>query len=255
MIQFYAPDIESTGELPADESLHAVRVLRLREGDELTVVDGAGRSFRCVLTAADPRHAGVEILNSGILTDPWPFAIEVAVAPTKNSDRLEWFVEKAVEIGVDRIIPLECDRSERRRLNAVRLERVAVAAMKQSLKARLPQIAPLTPLADYANRNDGIPGYFGYCVGIDDRRRFVDEYHGRGPLKIMIGPEGDFSPAEVRTLLDSGWIPVTFGDTRLRTETAALYGLTAAHVLADLHSASQKAGQGSELKCKTDGYI
>jgi len=147
-------------------------------------------------------------------------------------DRMEWLVEKLTEVGVNRIVPLLCDRSERREIKTERLEKIAVSAMKQSLKAVLPAIDPMMPLrqavADVQPRGRR---FVGYCDDAVERCDFANVYEPGLDTVIFIGPEGDFSPAEVDMLINGGVMPVTFGDNRLRTETAALYGLTACHVL------------------------
>lgn len=173
MIQFYAPDIADTLTLPESDSQHAVRVLRLREGDELTVVDGKGRRYRCVITGAHQRHTTVEILSSETLLPSWSGEIVAAVAPSKHLDRMEWMTEKLTEIGVDRIIPLLCRRSERRELKPERLEKIAVAAMKQSLKAVLPVVEPMTPVGEVTARYAGAQALIAYCDRSIPRRELV----------------------------------------------------------------------------------
>ncbi len=231
MIQFYAPDIATTLTLPESDSRHAVKVLRMTEGDTLQTIDGRGNLYTCRLVAAHPKRAGLEIVECREEPLPWSQQLVVAVAPTKHMDRMEWLVEKLTEIGVNRIVPLLCDRSERRELKTERLEKIAVSAMKQSLKAWLPVIDPLTPLRQAAGLMAGAQRFVGYCDDSVERRDLSGAYTPRRDTVIFIGPEGDFSPAEIQLLLGSGVVPVTFGDNRLRTETAALYALTACHVL------------------------
>lgn len=232
MIQFYAPDIADTPTLPESDSQHAVRVLRLREGDELTVVDGKGRRYRCVITGAHQRHTTVEILSSETLLPSWSGEIVAAVAPSKHLDRMEWMTEKLTEIGVDRIIPLLCRRSERRELKPERLEKIAVAAMKQSLKAVLPVVEPMTPVGEVTARYAGAQALIAYCDRSIPRRELVATYRSGAPVTaIMIGPEGDFAPEEIKAALDAGWKPVALGPERLRTETAALRAVDAIHIL------------------------
>lgn len=232
MIQFYAPDIEATGTLPESDSAHCCRVLRMKQGDEVVVADGKGKRFRCVILEAHPRHTTVEIISSEELPVHWGAEITLAVAPTKNADRMEWLLEKAVEIGVDRVVLIKCSRSERKVMKTERLEKVMVAAMKQSLKGVLPQ---LTGLVDFREFVESVPAstqkFFGYCSESYPRRDFVDVCRGGEPVVVMIGPEGDFTPEEVELAVAGGFIPVTFGQSRLRTETAALYGVAAVHIL------------------------
>ena len=140
MILFYAPDIEQTLTLPESDSQHAIRVLRMKEGEEIAVIDGRGHRFICRIAAAHPKHASVVIDHVEAMPLSWPQSITIAVAPTKHIDRMEWLVEKLTEIGVNRIVPLLGRRSERKEIKVERLEKIAVSAMKQSLKAVLPQI-------------------------------------------------------------------------------------------------------------------
>lgn len=236
MIQFYAPDIISTGALPESESAHCCRVLRMREGEEVQVVDGKGYLHRCIITSAHQKHTMVEIVNSEYIPSHWKGRITLAVAPTKNADRMEWMVEKVVEIGIDRIVLLQCDRSERKIMKTERLERVVVAAMKQSLKTVKPEVVDMIrPDEFFRSACKGqCQRFFGYCSPEVARHEFAREYQKEKDVVIMIGPEGDFSPREVELAMEHGFIPVTFGESRLRTETAALYGVTAVHVLNQL---------------------
>lgn len=234
MIQFYAPDIESTGILPVEDSLHCVRVLRHRNCDLITVIDGKGHRFTCRILDADPRATAVEIEATEYLPTHWGNNITLAVAPTKNMDRMEWMVEKAVEIGVNRIVPVLCDHSERRVLKAERLRKIAVSAMKQSLKTTLPEVAELTPLRDFLNEPHAGMKFMGYCDKNYPLLKLVHGYKGDTDVTILIGPEGDFSPEEVAMAVKAGFIPVTFGNSRLRTETAAIVALDTVHILNQL---------------------
>lgn len=236
MIQFYAPDIASTLTLPESDSRHAVKVLRMTEGDTLQAIDGCGLLYTCRLVEAHPKRAAVEIIESRHQPLPWAQQLTVAVAPTKHMDRMEWMVEKMTEIGVNRIIPLLCDRSERRELKVERLEKIAVSAMKQSLKAHLPIIDALTPLRQVAALMPEAQRFVGYCDPSVPRRELSHIYSPHKDTMILIGPEGDFTPGEVSLMLEAGIVPATFGDNRLRTETAALYALSACHVIDSAHS-------------------
>lgn len=231
MIRFYAPDILGTGTLGESDSGHCVRVLRLREGDPLEVVDGRGNLYHCVLREASPRRATVDIVETETLPRVWNASITIAVAPTKNADRIEWLVEKLVEIGVDRIVPLRCRHSERKTVNTERLQRIAVSAMKQSLKAVLPEIDEMTPLDDYLRSETSTSRFIAYCDPSIPRRILAREYRPGTDTAILIGPEGDFDPVEIRTALDGGWTPVSLGDNRLRTETAALVACDTCHII------------------------
>lgn len=233
MIQFYSPDIESDLRISPDESLHCVKVLRHQPGDVVTVVDGRGNRFECRLLDADRKGARVEILNRDVVPPTWQGRLTVAVAPTKNMDRIDWLVEKLVEVGVDRIVMLECRQSERRVVKSDRLERIAVSAMKQSLKARLPEITGMTRFSDFIRETADSTArrFIAYCDPAIPRRELADELRAGSDTVIAIGPEGDFSRDEIEAALEAGFIPTSLGLSRLRTETAALYAAMAFHVI------------------------
>ena len=240
MIQFYAPDLLTSPVLPESDSGHAVRVLRMKPGDPLRVVDGKGHIFNCRLLDAHPKRAVVDIMETIDTRQSWDGEITVAVAPTKHMDRMEWLVEKLTEIGVNRIIPLLCRHSERREIKTERLVKTAVSAMKQSLKATLPVIDPMTSIEQMvAETSASADRFVAYCDDFVERRDFSGCYRAGHDTVILIGPEGDFSQAEIKMTLDAGFIPVTLGDERLRTETAALYAVTACHVIDRLHFTSK----------------
>lgn len=232
MIQFYAPEIESSSMLPEAESGHCCRVLRMKEGDRIFVTDGKGHRYECEIVEAHPKHTAIEILTTEELTPWWGFRLELCVAPPKNADRMEWLVEKAVEIGVDRILLMKCGRSERKVLRTDRLEKIAASAMNQSLKTNMPCIEGPVPFKEIVS--DGFSGFkcLGYCDDTYPLCSFAQEYRG-GDIRILIGPEGDFTPEEVALAVANGYIPVTLGGSRLRLETAALYAAVAAHVAGD----------------------
>ena len=236
MIQFFAPDIESTHTLPQSDSQHCVRVLRMQPGDELDVIDGRGHRFRCVLADAHSKHATVEIIERIDMPLSWPQQITVAVAPTKHMDRMEWMVEKLTEIGVNRIIPLLCRRSERKEIKTERLEKIAVSAMKQSLKSVLPEITAMTPVNNVIRSYSDIQRFVAYCDPTIPRLNLCQQYQAGKDAIIMIGPEGDFSPEEIGEALDCGWKPVTLGDNRLRTETAAIVGCDTFHIIDQINN-------------------
>lgn len=235
MIQFYCPDIEASGELPDGESAHCCRVLRMREGDRIQVVDGQGFVYDCEIIDAHPKHTGVSILSRQKQERHWQSSITLAVAPTKNFDRMEWLVEKAIEIGVDRIAFIKCDRSERKQVKDERVMKIAVSAMKQSLKARLPELDANLSFREFVTGCDAGQRFIAYCNDSVERKEFAREYDSRQSMAIIIGPEGDFSGDEVKLAMEKGFIPVTLGNTRLRTETAALYALAAAHTLQSIN--------------------
>lgn len=237
MIQYYSPDIKTTGMLPAEESAHCVRVLRHKEGNRIFVTDGAGNRYEAEITMADPRGVLVRTISEEKIPTHWGCRIVLAIAPPKNMDRLEWMVEKAVEIGIDRIIPIQCRRSERKALRTDRLIKIAVSAMKQSLKTTLPEVSDLISLKEFLKEPfNGFQKFMGYCDSEYPRKELVREYVPGLNVVILIGPEGDFSPEEVRECVAAGYEPVTFGESRLRTETAGLFALQTIHILNSLGS-------------------
>lgn len=231
MIQFFAPDIELNPVLPEGDSHHCVKVLRHQPGDSLEVIDGKGHIFTCQLLEAHPKHAMVEIIDRRELPLPWQYELTVAVAPTKHLDRMEWMTEKLTEIGINRLIPLKCERSERKELKTERLDKIAVSAMKQSLKAVKPVVEQMTPISEVIKATTASQRFICYCSDEVERKLLVKELRPDQDVCILIGPEGDFSPAEVELALKSGFIPVSLGDSRLRTETAALFAASTVHIL------------------------
>lgn len=237
MIQFYSPDIETTLTLPEADSAHCCRVLRMKPGDEVTVVDGRGSRFVCRLLDNNSKRTAVEIVSRTVVPPLWNAEITVMVAPTKNNDRMEWLVEKLVEVGINRIVPIRCRFSERKEIKRERLEKIAVSAMKQSLKAVLPEITEMMPLRQAVETVGDVAGKFvGYCDENFERRLLATSYRPDTDAVILIGPEGDFSTEEIAFLTERGFIPVTMGDNRLRTETAALVAVTTLHVINQLHA-------------------
>lgn len=231
---FYSPEIAVNPVLPESDSQHCIRVLRYSEGDIIDVVDGTGFLYRCRIVDAHPKRTMVEIIERQSVALPWSAHITIAVAPTKHIDRMEWLVEKLVEIGVNRIIPLKCRFSERKEIKEERLQKIAVSAMKQSLKAVLPDITPMMPFNQAICRIGGDQRFIAYCSDEFPKKLLSAEYIPRRDVAILIGPEGDFSPEEIKAAVDTGFCPVTLGDTRLRTETAALYSCATFHIADEL---------------------
>lgn len=234
MHRFYCPDIAQTLTLGEEDSKHCVKVLRMVEGDTIEVVDGNGTIFTCRIAMAHPKRCAVEVLSQVCQPPHWGHRIVLGVAPTKNLDRLEWLVEKCVEMGVDRIIPLRCHNSERTVLKTERLRKIMVSAMKQSLKATLPQLDELTPVEKVFAEPFGGTRCIAYCDEMlprGERRTLADVYQPGCDVLVLIGPEGDFSPEEVQAARAAGFEPVTLGESRLRTETAGMMAVAAVHTL------------------------
>lgn len=221
---FYAPDIQPPHHTLSDEeSKHCIRVLRLGRGSRLHLTDGRGALYTCEIDDPDPRRCRVRVVAVQHGFGRMPYRLSMAVAPTKNPDRFEWFLEKAVEVGVTRIVPLRCDHSERRSINDERARRIVVSAMKQSLKAFLPQLDPMTPFAEFVAATVAPVRLIAHCAESPDEKTYLPRAVGKGiESVIMIGPEGDFSPEEIALAARNGFRAVTLGRQRLRTETAAV---------------------------------
>ena len=234
MHRFYCPDIADTLTLGEEDSKHCIKVLRMAEGDTIEVVDGNGTLYNCRITMAHPKRCAVEVVETIQQPPHWGHRIVLGVAPTKNLDRIEWLAEKCVEMGVDRIIPLRCHNSERTVLKTERLKKIMVSAMKQSLKATLPLLDEMTPLERIlAEPFDGTR-CIAYCdeqLPRDERHTLAGVYRPGSNVMVLIGPEGDFSPEEVQAARDAGFVPVTLGESRLRTETAGMMAIAAIHTL------------------------
>ena len=217
--------------LGEEEAAHCIKVLRHRSGDTVYVIDGEGTLYEGILRDVSPRAASVEIVRE---TPGWgahPYKLTLAVCPTKNNERFEWFVEKAVELGVDRIVPVIGDRSERKVYKTERARRIAVSAVKQSLKAAIPEIAEPVSVREFIrSAGDGLR-MIAYCFEGETPRISIREALAAGAdnITVLIGPEGDFSPEEAALALESGFVPIHLGPSRLRTETAALTAVAAVY--------------------------
>ena len=224
---FYAPDFTAdTYTLPQEESAHCIKVLRAVKGDTLHFTDGRGGLITARVEIADRNGTVVSAVERSADPSPLTYDLTVACAPTKNMDRFEWFVEKAVEVGCAKVVPLCCERSERRTVKEERLQRVAVSAMKQSLKCRLTEISPIVSFDDFIGRDYGDAQLFiAHCAPDEHKRLLRDLVEPKRRVVVMIGPEGDFSHREVERAEAAGFKPVSLGESRLRTETAALAGV------------------------------
>ena len=257
---FYAYEVSGgVCHLDAEESGHCVRVLRHRAGDEIDVIDGLGTLYHCRLTEDNPKAAQAQILEEKAGWNAHPYHLTIGCCPTKNNDRFEWFVEKATEIGVDRIVPLIGDRSERKVYKTERAARIALSATKQSLKARIPVISEPMTVKDFILGNlpeegpvspEGASAIFSategdtpsqgkslkliaYCFEGEQKRTSIKQalasFKG-ADITILIGPEGDFSPEEAQLAISHGYIPIHLGASRLRTETAAVTAAEAVYL-------------------------
>jgi 16S rRNA (uracil1498-N3)-methyltransferase len=233
MHQFYAPDIETTPILPPEESHHAVKVLRLTVGDTIVVLDGKGKSFYATISVADAKGCVLNSLQLVQESKGRGYGLHIAIAPTKNMDRLEWFVEKAAEIGIDEISPIFCRFSERKVLKNERLEKILVSAMKQSIQPFLTKLNEPQSIKDFLKKAEAQQKFIAHCH--DGEKQFLASAIQPGKkVLIMIGPEGDFSQEEVGAALQAGFVPVSLGESRLRVETAALVACHTVSLMNDL---------------------
>lgn len=231
---FYAPDITPPlYTLSEEESKHCVRVLRLGRGDTLHITDGRGNLFCCQITDDNPKRCTVRVTTTQAQWEPLPYRLVMAVAPTKNADRFEWFLEKATEVGVSAIVPLETEHSERRVFKPERAGKVITAAMKQSLKAYRPELHPLTPFREAAARPFEGRKFIAHCAPAlsPAGKIYLPATLRKGESALVfIGPEGDFSDAEIAFARVNGFEEITLGTQRLRTETAAVVATVMASV-------------------------
>lgn len=218
---FYTPDILINNELPDEEAGHCLRVLRLTTGDKITLTDGKGSFYEAEIAAHTNKRCTVNILSSSLQEPLWTGHLHIALAPTKNMDRMEWLAEKITEIGVDEISFLNCRFSERKVIKLERIQKIVVSAIKQSLKARLPILNEMTNFADFVNRDFGGQKFIAHCYE-QDKKILKDELNAGSDAVVLIGPEGDFSEEEVDMAMKQGFVPISLGPSRLRTETAAL---------------------------------
>ena len=222
---FYVPDAAQQTELPSEEAMHALRVLRLKSGDEMFLMDGEGNYYRAQVTIAATHRCFYEILEKLPQERQWQGRVQLAIAPTKMMDRIEWMVEKATEIGVDEVSFLNCQFSERRLVKTTRLDKIVVAAMKQSHKAFKPVLNEIVSFKSFINQPLEGRKYIAHCYEEVPRSYLFEELQktgGQEDATVMIGPEGDFSIEEVKMAVEAGWISVHLGESRLRTETAGL---------------------------------
>jgi 16S rRNA (uracil1498-N3)-methyltransferase len=225
---FYVPNISGNEViLNETESKHAVRVLRLQNGNQVQIIDGKGGFYEAEIIDANQKRCKLAIVKSTKEFNKKDFHLHIAIAPTKNNDRFEWFLEKVTEIGIDEITPLLTSHSERKTINKERFEKIIVSAMKQSLKAYLPKLNSLTSIKELIANNKTENRFIAYCDDIQKTHLKDLAEKGKDAL-ILIGPEGDFSPDEIQMALENGFKVISLGEARLRTETA---GIVACHIV------------------------
>lgn len=223
---------ESAATISGDEFRHCVKVLRHKQGDTISFIDGNGGLYSGKITGIASGECNVQIISHTTDYAKRDYFLHIAVAPTKNLERYEWFMEKATEIGIDELTPIIGEHSERKIFKPERGERIILSAVKQSLKANIPVLNPVISVKDFIKANAGFDGIklIAHCnEGV--RQNITSVLPKDCRFLIMIGPEGDFSPSEVELAMKNGFIPISLGESRLRTETAALTVVTATYLL------------------------
>lgn len=224
---FYQSNIEQENYLSSEESKHAIKVLRLSTGDKIQVFDGKGSIFTAEISSNKGKAIKITILKKEEFEKRNDFSIHIAITPTKNINRFEWFLEKTTEIGINEISPILCERSERKIINNERLERILIAAIKQSKNPFLPKLNELISFDNFLSRYNKLNGYIAHCNN-DNMISLKNQYKKNSDALILIGPEGDFSPVEVEKAISKGYKEINLGTSRLRTETA---GIVACHTI------------------------
>ncbi len=232
---FYTPSVSNIEifTLNEEESKHCVRVLRLTVGSEIVLIDGKGGWYKAIIIDDNVKRCTVKIVETRKEVGKQKFNLHIAIAPTKNNDRIEWFVEKSTEIGINEVSLIECKNSERVSAKTERLEKVAVSAIKQSLKAYLPLINEILAFKKFIEATSNFKGqkFIAHCNEMKGKAHLKTLYTKGEDVLVLIGPEGDFTPDEVHLALNNDFKEITLGESRLRTETAALYACTVINVL------------------------
>ena len=230
---FYVPNATEHNELPTDEAIHAIRVLRLKIGDDIFLIDGKGTFYEAVVTLANSKHCLYKITQTLVQNKTWKGHIHLAIAPTKDISRIEWLVEKATEIGFDEISFLNCQFSERKNLRIDRIERIVISAMKQSRKAWKPIVNNMLSFEDFMQKEVTGQKFICHCYNEIEKTDFFSNINNSGlfeDITVLIGPEGDFSINEVHQAWQQQYKSTTLGNSRLRTETAGLAAVLMANL-------------------------
>lgn len=230
---FYVPDAATQNELPMAEALHALRVLRLKGGDDMYLMDGKGTFYKAEVTLAATKRCMYEIKETLLQQKTWRGKIHLAIAPTKMMDRIEWISEKATEIGFDELSFLNCKFSERKMMRTVRLDKIVISAIKQSRKPWKPQVNQMIAFKDFVTKLRPGHKYIAHCYEEIPRKDLYEELNNNiddDDITILVGPEGDFSIDEVQMAVSNGYQSISLGNSRLRTETAGLYAVVLAQL-------------------------
>ena len=228
---FYIEDPEKEIILTKEESKHVIKVLRKKEGDILNFTDGKGMLYKAKITSTEIKKCKLQIINNKQKLKQHNYHLHIAIAPTKNIDRFEWFLEKATEIGIDEITPIICNRSERKSIKIERCQRILISAIKQSLKYHLPKLNQAISLNDFLKLNINGSKYIAHCE--NEKKSNLKNIQKERDSLILIGPEGDFTTNEIRTALKKQFKAISLGTSRLRTETA---GIIATHTINIKHT-------------------
>lgn len=225
---FYTPDLKGKiYTLEESESKHCVRVLRLNVNDQIQLIDGAGGFYTAKIIDANPKKCSIEVISEKKEFGKRDYYLHIAIAPTKNNDRFEWFLEKATEIGIDEITPILCEHSERKVIKEDRFEKIIISAVKQSIKAYRPILNHLTPYSEFITSNFNGDKFIAHCEE-NEKKLLKTNYIKKNNALILIGPEGDFSPNEILLARNNNFQEISLGESRLRTETA---GVVACHTI------------------------
>jgi 16S rRNA (uracil1498-N3)-methyltransferase len=230
MFLYYVPQIIDQPQLSEEEAQHCLKVLRMRSGDVIHLTDGIGNFYKAGLIGTNPKNCQLDILETIPQAPLWKGRITIALAPTKNMERTEWFTEKATEIGIDTIAFLYCRFSERKTIRTDRINKILISAMKQSLKARLPQLQEITGFNSFITQSFEGRKFIAHCHP-GGKPLLSKVYHPGEDVLVLIGPEGDFSEDEIALACKEGFTPISLGESRLRTETAALTACQIIHII------------------------
>jgi len=226
---FYVPDAQNNNELPQEEATHALRVLRLKSGDDMFIMDGTGNFYHAEVSLATNKKCLYEIKETLPQNKTWKGHIHLAIAPTKNMDRIEWMTEKATEIGFDELTFLNCTFSERKVLRTERIEKIVVSAVKQSRKPWKPIVNEMISFKDFISTPRKGRKFIAHCYQEIEKNDLFDSINSdkeNESITVLVGPEGDFSIEEVRLAIENGYESISLGQSRLRTETAGLMAVT-----------------------------
>ncbi|MGI6224014.1 MAG: 16S rRNA (uracil(1498)-N(3))-methyltransferase [Prevotella sp.] len=230
---FFVPDADKAQELPDDEAKHALRVLRVKAGDTLWLMDGKGKFYEAEATITNNKHCYYQIRNERMVEKAWSGRIHLAIAPTKMMERMEWMAEKATEVGMDQLTFLDCKFSERKTIRTDRVDHIVISAVKQSRKPFKPLVEGMVTFQNFISLPHEGKLFIAHCYEEVDRKDLFNELQQTDineDVTVMVGPEGDFSIDEVRAAIDSGAVSVSLGEARLRTETAGLMAVTMAQL-------------------------